>query len=346
MFYRFEIPIEKRFLTKILEIDKSYIDDLIGLSEIHEIKEKGRRTMLSLHHSSLASLYFKTYQMTDLFPELGEDIKEKITEQSKYEDLEQGLLYLYLKSDPTNLLELLITLEEVWVNEEERLEFLGKLIEHKEIEDLLKKNIEKEEFTEWNSYLEIIGSLNEEVSLRLVEGILPKIEPMDINDIIWFMDDFKKYGSFKWAVPVIDILISKIEKPQDIDDIMELLGEILQPSGWDEVIDWGEELIGEVSSEFFDGISSRTEKEDDIGNISWIVRRIVEYYDCGEMPELAECIDIATLSAKIDKEEDIDKIIDCVDSIRIASEAVAQEIIRSSRKASILMQEVSKKSGN
>ena len=80
VFYRFEIPIEKRFLTKILEIDKSYIDDLIGLSEIHEIKEKGRRTMLSLHHSSLASLYFKTYQMTDLFPELGEDIKEKITE--------------------------------------------------------------------------------------------------------------------------------------------------------------------------------------------------------------------------------------------------------------------------
>ena len=110
VFYRFEIPIEKKFLTKILEINDDCIDGLIKISEICEIKERGI-TMLAMHHSSLASLYFEIYQRTDLFPELGENIKERITEQSKYgDDLERGLFYLYLTSKPTNLSEVLFRL--------------------------------------------------------------------------------------------------------------------------------------------------------------------------------------------------------------------------------------------
>jgi hypothetical protein len=102
-FYRFEIPIEKRFLTKNLERDECCIDDLIGISEIKEIEEIGKRSMLAMHHSSLASLYFEIYQRTDLFPDFGENIKERIAKQSKYDDLERDLIYLYLMSEPTNI---------------------------------------------------------------------------------------------------------------------------------------------------------------------------------------------------------------------------------------------------
>ena len=110
VFYRFEIPIEKRFLTKKLEIDECRIDDLIGISEIHEIEEIRKRTTLAMHHSSLASLYFEIYQRTDLFPDFGENIKERIAKQSKYDDLDRDLFYLYLTSKPTNLSEVLFRL--------------------------------------------------------------------------------------------------------------------------------------------------------------------------------------------------------------------------------------------
>lgn len=110
VFYRFEIPIEKRFLTKKLEIDECCIDDLIGISEIHEIEEIRKRTTLAMHHSSLASLYFEIYQRTDLFPDFGENIKERIAKQSKYDDLDRDLFYLYLTSKPTNLSEVLFRL--------------------------------------------------------------------------------------------------------------------------------------------------------------------------------------------------------------------------------------------
>ena len=110
VFYRFEIPIEKRFLTKNLERDECCIDDLIGISEIKEIEEIGKRSMLAMHHSSLASLYFEIYQRTDLFPDFGENIKERIAKQSKYDDLDRDLFYLYLTSKPTNLSEVLFRL--------------------------------------------------------------------------------------------------------------------------------------------------------------------------------------------------------------------------------------------
>ena len=175
VFYRFEIPIEKRFLTKQLEIDKYSIDDLIGISEIREIKERGI-TMLALHHSSLASLYFETYQRTDLFPELGENIKERINEQSKYDDWERGLFYLYLKSEPTNSLDVLIRLADDWEDIKGGQALLKKLIKDERSKNSIKEGIRKEKNREkFVLCVEYITAASEEEALELVDAVSARI---------------------------------------------------------------------------------------------------------------------------------------------------------------------------
>jgi hypothetical protein len=94
VFYRYEIPIERRFLEKQLGIKNETIEQLIGLSEIIEIEAKGKPIMLSLNHSSLAELYFGTYQN---YPSLGEEIKEKLLNGKDEKELEYCLLYRYIR---------------------------------------------------------------------------------------------------------------------------------------------------------------------------------------------------------------------------------------------------------
>ncbi len=94
VFYRFEIPIERKFLEEQLEIEENKINQLIELSEIIETEEIGRNRMLSLIHSSVADLYFKTYQA---YPALGDKTKDKILNKSN-EDLQYCLFYKYITS--------------------------------------------------------------------------------------------------------------------------------------------------------------------------------------------------------------------------------------------------------
>jgi hypothetical protein len=104
VFYRrFEIPIERNFLVKQLEIEDEKINALIELSEIIETEEKGRYRVLSLNHASIGELYFGAYQR---YPSLGERVKEKILNQ-KDADLEYCLFYKYIIStDPRNALDI------------------------------------------------------------------------------------------------------------------------------------------------------------------------------------------------------------------------------------------------
>ena len=91
VFYRFEIPIERDFLEEQLEIEEDKIDQLIKLSEISETEGIDGNEMLSLHHSSIADLYFETYKARK---SLGRKTKKKIIDQ-RDEDLEYCLFYKY-----------------------------------------------------------------------------------------------------------------------------------------------------------------------------------------------------------------------------------------------------------
>lgn len=102
-FSRFEIPVERRFLEEQMKIEGNIINQLIALSEITEMEEIGRNKMLSLNHSSIADLYFKTYQN---YPDLGRKIK-KIFQDG---DIEYSMFHQYIISTPTNSLNVVIHL--------------------------------------------------------------------------------------------------------------------------------------------------------------------------------------------------------------------------------------------
>ena len=175
VFYRFEIPIERDFLEEQLEIEKDKIDQLIKLSEISETEGRGGNEMLSLHHSSIADLYFKTYQA---YPALGEKVKDKILNKNN-DDLQYCLFYKYITStDPRNAVDVVIyfmiyigivlvmgvaaIFSEIFLGkekveksirggtekEDEAVTLFKKLLGDKKVEKAVKEGIEKEENVE------------------------------------------------------------------------------------------------------------------------------------------------------------------------------------------------------
>ncbi|NMX21667.1 hypothetical protein C5S30_04380 [ANME-1 cluster archaeon GoMg4] len=167
IFYRFEIPIERKFLEDQLEIKENKINQLIELSEIIETEEIGRNRMLSLIHSSVAELYFKTYQA---YPALGDKNKDKIIDKCN-EDLQYCLFYKYITStDTSNASDIfvhfgillggifVVTLIDKLLGDgkvgkaisdigkvDEVVILLNKLVEDKKVEKAIKDGIEKED---------------------------------------------------------------------------------------------------------------------------------------------------------------------------------------------------------
>ena len=167
IFYRFEIPIERKFLEDQLEIKENKINQLIELSEIIETEEIGRNRMLSLIHSSVAELYFKTYQA---YPALGDKTKDKIIDKCN-EDLQYCLFYKYITStDTSNASDIfvhfgillggifVVTLIDKLLGDgkvgkaisdigkvDEVVTLLNKLVEDKKVEKAIKDGIEKED---------------------------------------------------------------------------------------------------------------------------------------------------------------------------------------------------------
>jgi hypothetical protein len=89
--YYYETPIAMRILTETLGLNEENVRKLIDYGEIREVNR-----LLSLHHSSRAELYLKTFRE---YKELGETVKESI--QKKFGDWYIGLLHLYFQSKPT-----------------------------------------------------------------------------------------------------------------------------------------------------------------------------------------------------------------------------------------------------
>jgi hypothetical protein len=168
VFYRFEIPIERKFLEVQLEIEENKITQLIELSEIIETEELGRNRMLSLTHSSIAELYFKTYQA---YPSLGEKVKDKILNKSN-EDLQYCLFYEYItNTDPRNAVDVVIYfgihIGVIFVMSVVTA-FFNALVGDEKVDRSFKEDIERgdEAVTLLNALLE-----NEKVTGQLKEGI-------------------------------------------------------------------------------------------------------------------------------------------------------------------------------
>ncbi len=143
VFYRFEIPVERKFLVRQLEIEKNKINQLIEHSEIIGTEEEGRDIMLSLNHSSIAGLYFEAYQR---YPSLGEEVKEKILNQKDEKYLEYCLFYRYITTtDRRNAVDVMNHLSRDWNNKFGGETLLEKLINGNIIQKIIEEGIEKEE---------------------------------------------------------------------------------------------------------------------------------------------------------------------------------------------------------
>jgi len=353
VFYRFEISVEKNFLEEQLEIEEDKINELIELSEITQTEKAGRNQMLSLSHSSIADLYFGTYQD---YPDLGRHTKNLFQGDS----LEYSLFFRYVNSAPTNSLDVLIHLGRDWLNKKGGRKLLKKLIEDKEVKDSIIKSIEKEEDVEkiglyvWS----ISKALSKEAGLKLAnridtKSLLKKIEKegdvQKIGHCVKYVTDASEQVGLKLANRInIDNLLSKIEKEEDIEKI-----------GWSVwyIADANKEVGLKLANCInIDVLSSKIEKEKNlrkIGRCMWYIdhvneevvlklikavsNRIEKEEDIEKIVRCVEEIASASkevalkladsVSSKIEKEEDIEKIGLCVKSIAYASEEVAQEIV-------------------
>ena len=359
IFYRFEIPVERRIIEEQIGVEENIIKQLIDLFEIIETEGIGKRRTLSLKHSSIADLYFKTYQS---YPDLGEKVKKIF--QGDGGDMEYRMFYQYINSAPANSLDVLIHLKGDWLDAKQGKTLLEKLIECKEIEKSIENGIEKEEDIEKIGHCMVdIAVVSKDVGLKLADridiGILAsKIEKeVDIWNIASCVNYFafaSKEAGLKLANRIdINVLASKIEKEEDIGNIEPCMRDIIEVS--EEV---ALKLVDAVSSiiekeeDFRDGLSNieriglcvhqivkasekvglklidtasiRLEKEEDIGKIG---RRMMIIAEIGGEVGLTNRINIDILASKIEKEEDIGKIGPCMSEIIEVSEEVALTLV-------------------
>jgi len=137
VFYLYEIPFDRSYLTQKIGLEERVINRLVEQSEIIQIEYVQERQSLCLAHSSIANLYFKTYQN---YPSLGENARRCF----QGDDAEYEVFCRYmLELDPTYTLDIVNSLARASEREQNR-RLLLKLLENKEIEDQIRKGIDKE----------------------------------------------------------------------------------------------------------------------------------------------------------------------------------------------------------
>src|SRR5659263_1015 len=253
VFYRFEIPIERYFLEEQMGIERNIINQLIGLQEIREKEDIGRHKMLSLNHSSIAKLYFRSYQN---FPDLGRKIKKKILNENDENDLEYCLFYRYLTTtDSRTAVDVVISLGWDYFDEEGGTILIENLIKGDKIQKTIKEGINKEkDIRKVESCVSDISRVSKKWALELVDSVSTRIDKEDSIEMIGLCIFNISYAHIKVALKLlesinINILISKIEKAE-IRDVGSCV-----------------EFIAKASEEFalklVDSISIRIEKDED-----------------------------------------------------------------------------------
>lgn len=343
-FYRFEFPVEKKFLTKTLGIEDAWINELVRLSEITEpdIEETGRRGKLVLPHSSLASLYFETYQSTD-FPDLGDNVKDTILDQLNTDDWEEGLFQLYLTSAFTNRLELISHLAEYldlaeyrgdYWEDSRRLEAIfRKLIKNETVETLIKGDIERadEQDFEDKTYrllTSIADFIDLELSLELATTcVLPKLKNKSLSYVVSYVGNLIEHTHAKLCIPFLEVILSKLETGRDIETVGKLISEMTDPTDIpdrDDLVEVGFEIVPKV----VDSITARMEKENDLRKIEIFLYQTEEHIGLGTAESVASRINVESLTSKIEQECNLEKIKSCVETIAGLNKDVAIDILR------------------
>jgi len=272
VFYRFEIPVARNFLEEQLELEEDKINELIELSEIIETEEIGKNRKLSLIHSSIAELYFKTYKA---YPSLGEKVKKKILNQ-RDEDLEYCLFYKYMTStDPRNAIVVVIQLGGDSFREKGGRTLMEQLIEEDKIQQSIKKGIIKEENIGkigWS--MRYIAEANKKVAREIVSyADIDTLSSRIVGEkdasgntvplVVGIAAASKESG-----LKLVDSVLKGIEKEEDIRQIGWLLGDIAKAN---------KEVAQEIANRInVDVLLSKIEKEADIGKIRWCVGAIAE----------------------------------------------------------------------
>ena len=300
IFFRFEIPIERDFLIEQLDIEEDKLNKIIELSEIVETRKKGNR-LLSLHHSSLAELYFDVYKKYSAF---GKKIKKNILNERDEKDLEYCSFYRYITTtDSRNAIDALTHLALETSDFIHELTLIKILVEDENIQNIIQKEIEKEDDIQkigmfFSIILQAIEvGLNNEVVFKLSDSIdidflLRKIE----NE-----ENIEKIGSCIASISMvnkkvrlidridIDALIRKIENEENIEKIGMCVGSITAVSP-------------DVGLKLVDIISSKIKKEEDIEKIG------VGLFWIGLWNKEVGLKLVDIVSSKIEKKEDIEKI--------------------------------------
>lgn len=236
VFYQYEIPFDRSYLTEKTGLEGRVVNRLIEQSEISQIEHVGERRSLSLAHSSIANLYVRTYQN---YPSLGENAKRRFPG----DDTEYNVFYGYiLGSDPTYSLNIVYRLMHAHVRVQRR-GLLLKLLENKEIENQIHKGIEKEkDLDKIQNLLRSCHNLG--MSRKLSTCVLHK----GFTDTVWpklaSETDLKRVNSFfkelllvryftrglvrhniNTIASILDphILVPKIEKEKDVFMIDECI---------------------------------------------------------------------------------------------------------------------------
>jgi hypothetical protein len=347
IFYRFEIPIERSFMEQQLQIDGKTINKLIELQEIVETKDSGHK-MLSLHHSSIAELYFGAYIKES---DLGGKIKKNILNGKDKNDLEYCSFYRYLTtSDLRNTIGVFLSLNrdfsiekggltllrklveqdeikksiEIGINTEEDLEKIGvcvrgiaeanghvafELIKNIDI-DVLSTKIEKEtDIEKVGKCVKSIAAVNENRAMELAKSISKRIEKEE---------DLTKVGKcvaeISWtnkdvAARLANSISFRIDKERDIKKVLRLISVIAKAN---------EQLL----SKLIESISVRLKIENDIEKIREF---IAEFYKVNKdiAVEFVNNIDINSISEKIKNGADIGKLGDLISDIESITEGVS-----------------------
>jgi len=270
VFYRFEIHIERNFLEEKLGIEENKINQLIELSEITQTEEAGRHRMLSLNHSSIAELYFKTYHE---YPDLGRKIKNGILNGRDKDLLQYRLFYKYMTcTDPKNTVDIVFRLGGEELDKKGEKTLLKKLIEDDKIQELTVEGIDQEEDTRKIGWCFLfIAKIKPKVAQKIAKRVefntlSTKLERgTDASGNAICVAGFAKVNKVK-SLKLVNIVSSKIEKEWDVEYI-----------GW---CAWSfaeadKELARQITDRInIETILTKIEKEADIRKIWWCIQGI------------------------------------------------------------------------
>ncbi len=320
VFYKFEIPVERNFLREKAGIDENIINQLIGLSEIVETEEIGKRKTLSLIHSSIANLYFITYLN---YPSLGEKIKSKFQEMDK--DIVYSVFYQYIKLVPINTLDVLIYLYGDLTDLKGGRTLLKKLMgTAKGIENSIAKAIVGEkDVVKVVACMEAVSFADKRTGLKLAKlinlnALASKADKEeDIVKIGWCVrgiSSASKEAGLKLAKLInLNILISKIEKEEYMLSVARCVRNIAFAS----------EQIG---LKLTNAVAAKIGKEKYIGYIGLCVKFIGSASNKVGL-KLTNLIDVDILRSKLEKTIGLVQIARCVRNIASVDKKLGSKLI-------------------